>query len=75
MILTEKAKLDIFQNIARGQYSREVVYHELDDLMEDLLGIKEFTGDKYSLTTQQVQIILNTLAKLEEMIIKKEQGD
>ena len=67
-LLTQEEILSIYKDIPTGHYSREAAHDELDGIMEQLIGEKEFTGESYALKTRHIQILIGVLTALERRL-------
>ncbi len=67
--LTDKEKLTIYKNTHKGPYSAISTHDTIDELMEDMLGEGNFTGDKMQITTTQLQMMLGVIFALKKRIV------
>lgn len=63
-ILSNEEILKIYRGMASGPGSAMATHDSVDKIMEELIGEKDFTDNKYQLSNKQVQVMLGTMEAL-----------
>ena len=71
-ILNNEEILKIYKHMASGPGSAMATHDVVDTVMEELIGEKNFTEDKYQLTNKQIQVMIGVIQALVERVNKYE---